>query len=138
MIAATMSRARLRDLTVLGRPCGDPTSQGPLGRCENIRAMTPPAPEHGDRVGVPASPLDAIVAELAHGRSRAIVDYYYFGPKVEGLRHLVPRLSPGSRILEVGCGRGELGRALAHGDYEVTGVDIDAGSLEIAEARAAE
>jgi SAM-dependent methyltransferase len=48
-----------------------------------------------------------------------------------------PRLSPGDRILELGCGDGALSCLLAAQGFAVTGVDISEGMIEQAKARAA-
>ena len=47
-----------------------------------------------------------------------------------------PRLRPGDRILELGCGDGALSCALAAEGFDVTGVDISEGMVEEARRRA--
>ncbi len=48
------------------------------------------------------------------------------------------RLSPGNRIVDVGCGRGRHAVELAKRGYHVTGVDLSERSIDAAKARAIE
>jgi SAM-dependent methyltransferase len=50
-------------------------------------------------------------------------------------RQLVRRLIPGGRLLDVGCGTGQLGAHLAGPGYEVSGVDLSPGMLASAVRR---
>lgn len=50
------------------------------------------------------------------------------------LSQLTSYSQPGSRILDVGCGGGFLSNELALNGYEVTGVDLSASSLKVAQA----
>jgi SAM-dependent methyltransferase len=52
------------------------------------------------------------------------------------VRQWGPRLQPGDRILELGCGDGALSCLLASQGFEVTGVDISPGMIEEAKERA--
>ena len=55
--------------------------------------------------------------------------------EVDFLLGLYPVL-PGSRILDVGCGTGRHAVELARRGYQVTGIDISAGMLEVARRKA--
>src|SRR4249920_253252 len=51
------------------------------------------------------------------------------------LRRLAPRLAPGARVLDLGCGNGvPVARELARLGFEVTGVDLS--PVQITRARA--
>jgi len=66
-------------------------------------------------------------------------DYGYFATYLEpGAREFLARLTvePGTRMLDVGCGAGQIAIPAARGGARVTGVDIAANSIERARARA--
>jgi ubiquinone/menaquinone biosynthesis C-methylase UbiE len=72
-------------------------------------------------------------------------DYLYFyaestdeGHSDDDAAEIVGRLSlpPGSRILDVPCGTGRISRRLAAAGYDVTGVDVSAPFVALAEAEA--
>ncbi|ANT62957.1 hypothetical protein AYJ57_21000 (plasmid) [Salipiger sp. CCB-MM3] len=49
---------------------------------------------------------------------------------------LAPELEPGAFVLDVGCGTGLFGDALARGgDFRIMGMDISRGSIEMAKSR---
>jgi ubiquinone/menaquinone biosynthesis C-methylase UbiE len=50
-------------------------------------------------------------------------------PKRDWVRRILNGLKPGSKILDAGCGGGDITRPLA-GKYNLTGVDIEARSVE--------
>jgi len=50
--------------------------------------------------------------------------------------HLMRRLPPGARVLDVGCGSGWFSAALREGGFSVTGVDVAAEALRRARLRA--
>lgn len=69
---------------------------------------------------------DRGIAMLSGGRIGAIYD-----------RIAALAAGPGRRVLDVGCGTGGLSRACAARGADVTGIDINAGMLEIARAKGA-
>lgn len=60
-------------------------------------------------------------------------DVFPVGPK---LGFVSSRLSPSSRVLDVGCATGELGRALAARGHSVLGVDLDEAMIALGRQRA--
>ena len=74
------------------------------------------------RVDVLAVALD----DGVHAKHR-IMGYHDF---------FLERVQPGERVLDVGCGKGELAHDLAErGGADVTGIDVDVGSLAFARER---
>ena len=51
-------------------------------------------------------------------------------------RELLPRLDPGSRLLELGCGDGTTGRLLGQAGHTVHGIDSSPAMIELARRRA--
>ena len=91
-------------------------------------------------------------SSLRHGstESREVEEYYdnwaeTYDSTLTGWRYrapqdacelLAPHLARGSHVLDVGCGTGLLGEALARrGNYVIDGIDISAKSLALAERR---
>jgi len=62
-----------------------------------------------------------------HRQARAVLD-----------RHVFPRLAPGSRVLDLCCGSGDLAVVLQANGFSVTGIDGSARMLEFARERAPE
>ena len=58
------------------------------------------------------------------------------GADVHGEAALVADLSPGSQVLDAGCGTGRVAIELARRGFEVTGVDLDPAMLDAARAKA--
>lgn len=87
---------------------------------------------------------DAAVGELEHLKNRLKTiwmagDYDRFSRHMEGgAREFYDRLpvAPGCRLLDVGCGSGQLALMAAKDGLEVTGVDIASNWVERARARA--
>jgi len=81
----------------------------------------------------------------APGGEAAILDYantdwekaFWFLRQRQITEMVVARLRPGSRILEVGCGVGELISGLARRGYACTGLDISTAMIEQARQREA-
>jgi SAM-dependent methyltransferase len=70
--------------------------------------------------------------KLCQARKRAYYESHRMPP---ALAQRYYRLLRGSRrILDLGCGTGEFGRFRPSDDYEIHGVDIDAGAVEAATA----
>jgi SAM-dependent methyltransferase len=59
---------------------------------------------------------------------------WYRAPDIMAER-LKPWLSPGARILDVGCGTGLSGRNLIHAGHQVSGIDLSAAMAEKARLR---
>lgn len=65
----------------------------------------------------------------------------FFNAFIRAYRHLRERLAPcfpegaGRRVLDLGCGAGELESALAGSDWQITGIDISEESLGLARRR---
>lgn len=55
---------------------------------------------------------------------------------LDELLHAAP-IEPPCRMLEIGCGMGNLSLPLAHRNHEITGLDVSATAIEAARARAA-
>ena len=70
-------------------------------------------------------------AKFDEWRDRIVGD-----PRAEWRELLASKLDPGARILELGCGNGDDGRALARHGFRVTGVDLVARAegVEVIEA----
>src|SRR5687768_12429502 len=51
-------------------------------------------------------------------------------------RELLPRLEPGSRVLELGCGDGTTARLLTDAGHRVHGIDSSPAFIELARERA--
>jgi SAM-dependent methyltransferase len=82
----------------------------------------------------PRSPL--VTTWLANGPGRTAP---FFTPALEcGLAHLASRITPGSEVLDWGCGRGMLSHALAAHGARVTAIDPDPGALAETRGRNAE
>lgn len=84
----------------------------------------------------------ALTAEKFSALSRGWSDREYVDPsdfmrrRAALVRGWGARLSPGDRILELGCGDGALSCLLAAQGFDVTGVDISHGMIEEAKRRA--
>lgn len=79
-----------------------------------------------DNPSVPrGASYDARFAELASS-----------GADVHGEAALVAELAPGPRVLDGGCGTGRVAIELQRRGFDVTGVDLDPGMLDVARAKA--
>jgi SAM-dependent methyltransferase len=56
-------------------------------------------------------------------------------PTRETLKFLISRLPVGARVLEVGCGEGQVACEFLQRGYRVTGLDSDSGAIAAAQAR---
>lgn len=91
------------------------------------------------QASVTAPPIENLKARLRQIWMAG--DYDRFSRFMEsGAKEFYERLSvpPGSRVLDVGCGAGQLALIAARAGAEVTGVDIASNSLERARQRAQE
>ncbi|MGE3858169.1 MAG: methyltransferase domain-containing protein [Dehalococcoidia bacterium] len=85
-------------------------------------------------------PAGAPVDTYTHGHHASVVSRHARRTAEREAAYLLPRLRPGMRLLDVGCGPGTistgLARAVAPG--EVVGIDVSADVIESARAHAAE
>ena len=62
-------------------------------------------------------------------------NYPYWDDINEGIERNLPKVGPGQRILDVGCGRAALGQALSEKGYEVWGVENAPQAVPLATGR---
>jgi SAM-dependent methyltransferase len=75
--------------------------------------------------------IDGLAIQLdggVHAKHRLIGYHAFFRERIE----------PGDRVLDIGCGKGELAADLALSGARVTGIDVNAGSLAFARERFAD
>ncbi|MFF0740047.1 methyltransferase domain-containing protein [Streptomyces sp. NPDC004111] len=79
-------------------------------------------------------------AVYTHGHHESVLRSHTWRTAENSAGYLIPRLRPGARVLDVGCGPGTITADLAHlvgPDGRVTGVDAASGVLDQARATAA-
>lgn len=64
-------------------------------------------------------------------------DYPYMEEVNEGILRQFKKYKPDGKVLDVGCGRGQLGEAIHSLGWEVWGIEIDEGASRVAEKRLA-
>jgi 2-polyprenyl-3-methyl-5-hydroxy-6-metoxy-1,4-benzoquinol methylase len=64
-------------------------------------------------------------------------EYPYMEEVNEGILRQIRRFQPRGRVLDVGCGRGQLGEAIQSLGWEVWGIEINGEAIGIAEKRLA-
>ncbi|VTR78932.1 class I SAM-dependent methyltransferase [Cellulomonas hominis] len=89
--------------------------------------------------GVSWERLGADAREAQAALNRPFFLHGLAGLVAEALPELDGRLRAGARVADIGCGEGwsSVGLALAHEEVEVTGIDVDAPSVEAARRHAA-
>ena len=79
-------------------------------------------------------------ARYTHGHHQSVLSSHRWRTAVNSAPHLLPHLSPGQRVLDVGCGPGTITLDLAGlvGPGEVVGIDPSPAVIEVARAAADE